>query len=45
MCCGNAPLIVTVMIIVYRLTFLKKLHGLLGDKYIDFDSLYLEKTS
>ena len=29
-----------------RLTFLKKLQELLGDKYIDFDSLnYLEKTS
>ena len=29
-----------------RLTFLEKLQELLGDKYIDFDSLnYLEKTS
>ena len=29
-----------------RLTFLKKLQELLGDKYIDFDLLnYLEKTS
>ena len=29
-----------------RLMFLKKLQELLGDKYIDFDSLnYLEKTS
>ena len=42
MVCGNAPLIV----IVYRLMFLKKLQELLGNKYIDFDSLnYLEKTS
>ena len=29
-----------------RLTFLEKLQELLGDKYVDFDSLnYLEKTS
>ena len=42
MCCGNAlPIIANC-----RLTFLEKLQELLGDKYIDFDSLnYLEKTS
>ena len=32
--------------LAYRLTFLEKLQELLGDKYIDFDSLNdLEKTS